>query len=897
MYKGYPICIKEDGTVSVLRLKLERLEEIRLHEEVIPDAFRKICRAICEEQVLQDPIFVDEKSKVILDGMHRAAALLKLKYGECKTLFWDEQKKEYTYPECENCTGKFKNLEYILCCTLDYDKSNAVHLKKWYRGIQYPLKKALKVIPSEYTVQKTKKIHMGNNECAVLTDGHEYFTVSGDFNHVLDKYTALGKIEQGIREQGGKIMYCADEEAFDLLEKGVFSCLMITPTIDRQDVQTFSTPGLPHKGEVFPPKSTRHVLSTRPLKVNIPLRLLEKGDYSFKQEQLKVFLRRKRKLTVSGRLGQYLEKHKILFGEPGELREPGKNAYVWACEFPREFYEIKYHVDQFIEDMESVLIKNGMELAYSALIRETNRLILILSDVVHVQETESLITSLMDTYFGHLTLENLFGYRDDTPIWMIPMEDYTPSRAYFERNERLLRKLKRMHKILAAGAFKKETYTALREYSLSDILVLFAFQVLKEASGCKVFEYLHEDIEDHTVVFSHIEGLMDKGLIAQRQQLALTQKGKTVIQKAVTLAKEIDYISREFSSDTFSGLLEKIDSSIDRVVKPDGRKDVFHMGSIMESLIFTDMGWEKVADALDMVAEELEHVDFASSDELSSFLLEYLQEKHPLTNIPFRYDYFINSRNYIFIKEDQVVSLSRKRIETDIKKYIPAFLKITASQRSKLSNMVYEGVRLLTIPLVKESYEKERIVIQPLFLSQIEKFVVHQAVPVLKKISGQTEREVLFTLEDILADARTHIDLCMELLCREDKEYMKYYLMAMDSLTEGISLVMGRVPAFDVFGRLTQLGHLARNQGTELIFVSPRNTRAFLLTISTVLRRSTSLLDQWRSHHEKYHGDTVLHKYKKNWHKHILDVCALIDRCRDALHTKACTEESQIHER
>ncbi|MGD2248383.1 MAG: hypothetical protein PVF58_08240 [Candidatus Methanofastidiosia archaeon] len=889
MYKGYPICITEDGTVSVLRLKLERLEEIRLHEEVLPDAFRKICRAICEEQVLQDPIFVDEDSKVILDGMHRAAALLKLKYGECKDLFWDEQTKEYTYPECENCSGKFKNLEYILCCTLDYDTSTVVTLKKWYRGIQYPLKKTLEIIPSEYTVQKTEDIHLGNNECAVLTDGDEYFSVSGDFTTVLDKYTALREIEQKIREQKGTIMYCADEEAFNLLEKGVFSCLLVTPTIDRQNVQTFSTPGFPHKGEVFPPKSTRHVLSTRPLKVNIPLRLLEKGDYSFKQEQLKVFLRRKRKLTVSGRLGQYLEKHKILFGEPGELREPGKNAYVWACEFPREFYEIKYHVDQFIEDVESALIKNGMELAYSALIRETNRLILILSDVSHVEETESLITSLMDTYFGHLDLENLFGYRDDTPVWMIPMEGYTPSRAYFERNERLLRKLKRMHKILTAGAFKKE-YTTLREYSLPDILVLFAFHVLKEVSRCKVFEYLHEDIEDHTVVFSHIKGLIKKGLITQNN-LVLTSQGKTVIQKAVILAKEIDQISREFSSDTFSGLLEKIDSNIDRVIKPDGRKDVFHMGSIMESLIFTDMGWEKVADALDMVAEEVEHVDFASSDELSSFLLEYLQEKHPLTNIPFRYDYFINSRNYIFIKEDQIVSLSRKRIEKDIKKHIPAFLKITASQRSKLSNMVYEGVRFLTIPLVKELYEKERIVIQPVFLSQIETFVVHQAVPVLKKISGQTQREVLVTLEGIFTDARAHVDLCMELLCREDKEFIKYYLMAMDSLTEGISLVMGRVPAFDVFGRLTQLGHLARNQGTEVIFASPKNKRTFLLTISTVLRRSTSLLDQWRSHHTEHHGNIAL-TYKKFWHKHVLDVCALIDRCTDALHNKVCTEES-----
>lgn len=883
MYKGYPICMEEDGAVSVLHLKLERLEEIRLHEEVLPDAFRKICRAICEEQVLQDPIFVDEDSKVILDGMHRAAALLKLKHGECKNLFWDENTKKYTYPECENCSGKFKNLEYILCCTLDYAKSKAVTLKKWYRGVNYPLKKTLEAMPSEFTVQKTDSITTKDNVCAVLTDGDTYFTISGNFDHILDKYMALRHIEKIIREHKGEITYCADEEAFDLLEKGEFSFVMVTPTINREDVQTFSTPGFPRKGEVFPPKSTRHVLSARPLKVNIPLRLLEKGDYSFKQEQLKVFLRRKRKLTVKGRLEQYLEKHKILFGEPGELREPGKNAYVWACEFPREFYEIKYHVDQFTEDVESVLIQNGMELAYSALIRETNRLIFIISDVSHIEKTESLIKSLMDTYFRHYHLENLFGHRDNKRTWMIPMEDYTPSRAYFERNERLLRKLKRMHKILTAGGLKEKEFATITTYSLPDILVLFAFHILKEGSRCKVFEYLHEDIEDHTVVFSHIASLMKKGMITQGEHMQLTPKGTQVITKAIAVAKEIDQMSKDFTDDTFSGMLEKIDSHVDQVIKPDGRKDVFHMGSIMESLIFTDMGWKKVADAMDMVAAELEHVDFASSDELSSFLLEYLQEKYPLTNIPFRYDYFINSRNYIFIKEEKIVSLSRNRIESDIKKYIPSFLKMTASQRSKLSNMVYEGVRLLTIPLIKELYEKERIVIETPFLSQIEKFVVFQAVPVLKKISGQSKREILFVLESILTDARTNADLSMELLQRKDKEFIKYYLLTMDSLTEGISLGMGRVPGFDVFGRLTRLGHIARNKHAELVLLNPEEPRAFLQTTSSILRRSTSLLDQWQTHHKKYHGE-ILHKYKKSWHKHVLDVCALIDRCLDAVH-------------
>ena len=900
MYKGYPICLEEeDGTVSVLRLKLEPLEEVRLHEEVLPDMFRKICRAICEERVLQDPIFIDEDSKVILDGMHRAAALLKLKHGECRKLFWDEQKKEYTYPKCENCPGKFKNLEYILCCSVDYVNTKAVELRKWYRGVSYPLKDMIEILKSQYTVQESDTQQFDKDVFAILTDGKKNFSLSGKFGTTLDKYMALREVEQVIRKHKGTITYCADEEAFNLLEQNEFSFLMLTPTITREDVQTFSKKGFPCKGEVFPPKSTRHRLSARPLKVNIPLRLLEKGDYNLKQEQLKVFLRRKRKLTVTGRLEQYLEKHKILFGEPGELREPLKNHYLWACEFPREFYEIKYDVDEFTEDVSAVLIQNGMELAYSALIRETNRLIIIISDVKDSSKAEELIIPLMETHFPDYDIKNLFGRRDDqTLVWMIPMEEHTPSRAYFERSERLLRNLVKTQEILTSGeiAFQpgeKERIEKLRDYTPEELLILFAFHVLQKASRCKVFEYLHENIDDHTLVFSTIdnlatEGLLQKGVvnaevISEKGTLTLTEKGTEVVTSALTITREVMTMFRERSPNRFSDFLKEIDSNVLHVIKPDGRKDHFHIGSIMESLVFTDMGWRKVSDVLDRVAEEFENVDFASSDELTSFVQEYLEEEHPLTNIPFRYDYFINSRDYIFLKDERVVSLSRNYIEEDLTRFIPPFLEMTDRQKSKLSNMVYEGCRLLTVPLVKELYEREKIVVEKEFFSQIEEFLVFQAVPVLKKLKDKKRAAYKIVLKETLKEARTCIELSSELLERKDTEFLKYYILAMDAVTESIAVGLGRVPFFDVFGRLNQLARDAKNPSTEVKFFTLDDPGRFLRHVNHVFRRSISLLDQWRSLYRKYHEETFLTQYGSSWHQHLKEVVALIDKSLDSV--------------
>ncbi|MGC1119553.1 MAG: hypothetical protein WBA22_00545 [Candidatus Methanofastidiosia archaeon] len=894
MYKGYPICLEEDdGTVSVLRLKLEPLDKIRLHEEVIPEAFRKICRAICEEKVLQDPIFVDEQSKVILDGMHRAAALLMLQSGDCKNLFWDENSKQYTYWQCENCSGKFRNLEYILCCSLDYVNSKAVTLKKWYRGVDFPFEKAVELLKPRYDIQEQAGESLSlleDGAFAVLTDGKKYFSLSADFDTILDKYMSLRDVETLIREKGGHITYCADEEAFSLLEKNEFSFLMITPTITREDVQTFSKPGFPKKGEVFPPKSTRHRLAVRPLKINIPLRLLEKGEYQFKQEQLKVFLRRKRKLTVTGRLEQYLEKHKILFGEPAELKEPLETPYLWICEFPLEFYEIKYDVDQFTEAVSSDLIQNGMELAYSALIRETNRLLLIISGVRDEIKTEQRLLSVMDSYFPGYRIKNLFGHREDQSlVWMIPMEDCTPSRAYFGRNERLLRKLVRTHSVIQSGkggfqqALTKAHTDIMVTYSSQDLLLLFAFHVLDNASRCKVFEYLHEDIDDHQKVFSGIENLKKKGLLSLRDgEFELTEKGAEVITGALAATREITNLLRELSTDKFTGSLRKIDSNVTHVIKPDGRKDEFHMGSIMESLVFTDIGWRKVADVLDRVAEEFENVDFASTDELTSFVQRYLEEEYPLTNVPFRYDYFINSRDHIFAKETRVTSLSRSRIEQDIERLIPECLEMSASQKSQLSNMIYEGVRLLTIPLVKELYEKEQIVFEKCLLHEIEEFLVDQAVPILHRIRDSPPQEVIALLKETLGKAHTHVEMGEGLLQRMDAEFMKYYLSAMDELTESVSVGLGKVPFFNVFGRLSQLAFVAREPAANPRFFEPDDPHQFLSHMRSVFRRSTSLLDQWRNSYT-VEEKVVLKKYGKAWENHLRDVKALIGRCEKAL--------------
>lgn len=55
--------------------RIVRLEELRRHEEVDPEALRALRDEISRDGELRCPVIVDDTSRVILDGHHRVSAL------------------------------------------------------------------------------------------------------------------------------------------------------------------------------------------------------------------------------------------------------------------------------------------------------------------------------------------------------------------------------------------------------------------------------------------------------------------------------------------------------------------------------------------------------------------------------------------------------------------------------------------------------------------------------------------------------------------------------------------------------------------------------------------------------------------------------------------------------
>jgi Predicted transcriptional regulators len=86
----------------VLKITLEEVSKLHIHEEIIPEMYEKLVEKIKQDGFFKDPVIVDEKTLVVLDGMHRVAAAQTLK------------------------------LPYMPVCLIDYDNPE-VKLRSWCR--------------------------------------------------------------------------------------------------------------------------------------------------------------------------------------------------------------------------------------------------------------------------------------------------------------------------------------------------------------------------------------------------------------------------------------------------------------------------------------------------------------------------------------------------------------------------------------------------------------------------------------------------------------------------------------------------------------------------------------------------------------------------------------------
>jgi hypothetical protein len=233
-----------------LVLSVEPIEEVLPHEQVIPEVLRAIQGSLKRSGAQLDPVIVDDRTKVALDGMHRIEALKGL--GASK----------------------------ILVCRVDYD-SAAIRLGRWlraYEGLSNPLLEDLKVRLDLTRVSRAEAMSEveGRRTPAALFAAGMSFKSLMPFVSVRESIELVKVFDETARRSGIRPRIVAEGEAEGLIRTGAF--VFFPPSPSKADVVDS---GL--RRNLFPPKSTRHLIPARPVGVSFPLDWLTEKELSVKE--------------------------------------------------------------------------------------------------------------------------------------------------------------------------------------------------------------------------------------------------------------------------------------------------------------------------------------------------------------------------------------------------------------------------------------------------------------------------------------------------------------------------------------------------------------------------------------------------------------------------------------
>ncbi len=272
--KGFEI---KTGKIPIL-LTLKRIRELKPHEETVPSDLRGIVSTLERDPVLRHPIIADSTSGAVLDGTHRLAALSQL---GC-----------YTIPTA----------------LIDY-QNPLVKVDRWFRVITgedlNDFMKRTDQGPNHLasSTSEADKSLLSRLSYAALSNQRECFTFRSKGSGALEACGNAFQIEELARNNHLKITYTDNNDLKDLSKE---TFLMSTIRVEKSEVIESCV-----NHTLFPPKSTRHLIPSRPLGLAIPLDLLKSKNYAEAESAFVKHIRSKHisRLPEGSRVGsrRYLE--------------------------------------------------------------------------------------------------------------------------------------------------------------------------------------------------------------------------------------------------------------------------------------------------------------------------------------------------------------------------------------------------------------------------------------------------------------------------------------------------------------------------------------------------------------------------------------------------------------
>ena len=226
-------------------ISLVDINALKPHEEVINHIVKSLSDAVKAQGIVRDPLIVDQDTYVILDGMHRYSSL---KLLECR---------------------------FAPCCLVDYSNP-MIKVGSWFRlfTVNEAEELARKVMPdSEPSYAKLERdIEQLDPDyhTIILTKNGSRYSLKQTRNPTEFTKTAI-TLEQAIVALGYHVDYQTEEVALQSLRSGIVDLVIRVPIFTKQQITDFGV-----HGSLLPHKVTRHIMPSRPLRVDIPLDMLTK---------------------------------------------------------------------------------------------------------------------------------------------------------------------------------------------------------------------------------------------------------------------------------------------------------------------------------------------------------------------------------------------------------------------------------------------------------------------------------------------------------------------------------------------------------------------------------------------------------------------------------------------
>jgi hypothetical protein len=243
------------------RITILPIGSIHPHEEFDPSLLSSITNSLKLEGVVHDPLLVSTRGSVIMDGTHRFWALNRL--------------------GC--CSVPVALYEY---------SSEAVQIGCWYRCVDevptFEASNVLRVVKSSVT----EGLAAVSGRSALLSIVYRDFSqiIFADHFDIHQSYVLLSFMECGLKGMGHRITYATEEDALSQLKTGKISTILAPPPITKEEIMATAS-----NGRTFPLKSSRHIISSRPIHINVPLAWLyeeaAEADKKLQKLLLKGFFR------------------------------------------------------------------------------------------------------------------------------------------------------------------------------------------------------------------------------------------------------------------------------------------------------------------------------------------------------------------------------------------------------------------------------------------------------------------------------------------------------------------------------------------------------------------------------------------------------------------------------